>query len=169
MSLKKSFKISTMLNIITKENESLYQLPSKPDQLAFISPKVWGHEEWIVNNAQYCGKKLVFKAGYCCSLHYHKIKEETFYILSGKVFIDIEENGVKKSRIMTPGEIQHIPQGIIHRITALEDAQVIEFSTFHMEDDSYRIIPAGKADLQALGLDPVVIKAMADRPELNSG
>lgn len=136
-----------MINYQKKENEFSYHLPQKPEQLVFISSKIWGHEEWIVNNPQYCGKKLVFKAGYCCSLHYHKIKEETFYILSGKVLIDLEENGIKTKRVMTPGDTQHIPQGTIHRINALTDAEVMEFSTFHMEEDSYRIIPAGKVNL----------------------
>lgn len=141
-----------MIEPTNQNNEKSYHLPLKPEQLVYVSPKVWGHEEWIINNEKYCGKKLVFKAGYCCSLHYHKLKEETFYILSGKVLIDLEENGIKSQRIMTPGDVQHIAIGIIHRITALIDSQVMEFSTFHREDDSYRIIPAGKADLASLSL-----------------
>lgn len=131
--------------------ENKNQQTLKEDQLVYVSPKLWGHEEWIVNNAQYCGKKLVFKGGYSCSLHYHKVKEETFYILSGKVLIDLEDNRIKTTRIMTPGDVQHIPIGLIHRITALIDSHVIEFSTFHMEEDSYRIIPARKVDLKTLG------------------
>ena len=123
----------------------------KIDQLVNFVPKEWGHEEWIINNPQYCGKKLVFKQGYCCSLHYHKIKDETFYILSGKVLIDLEDKGVKTSRLMTPGDVQNIAPGVLHRITAIVPSEVMEFSTFHMDEDSYRVIPSGKVDLKALG------------------
>ena len=43
-------------------------------------PKFWGYEQWFVNNDKYCGKRLLLNRGYQCSVHYHKIKEETFYI-----------------------------------------------------------------------------------------
>ena len=51
--------------------------------------KVWGSEEWIVNRA-YCGKKLILNKGFRCSMHYHKNKDETFYILKGKVLMEID-------------------------------------------------------------------------------
>ena len=57
-----------------------------------IYPKVWGEEHWIVNK-EYCGKKLVLKKGFRCSMHFHKIKDETFYVISGKVLIEL---GTKK-------------------------------------------------------------------------
>ena len=50
----------------------------------FVS-KGWGYEDWIVNTEKYCGKVLFFKKGKKCSWHYHKIKDETFYVQSGKV------------------------------------------------------------------------------------
>ena len=48
-------------------------------------PKGWGYEKWIVNNDKYCGKLLFFEPGKKCSWHYHQLKEETFYIHSGKI------------------------------------------------------------------------------------
>ncbi len=124
--------------------------PVKKDQLAFISPKAWGHEEWIINEAAYCGKKLVFKSGYRCSLHYHKIKDETWYILRGKVLVEIIDGDKKIERIMRQGDVQQIKPGIIHRISALTNSEVIEFSTHHMEEDSYRIELAGKVPADEL-------------------
>ncbi|RPJ56112.1 MAG: cupin domain-containing protein [Dehalococcoidia bacterium] len=104
-----------------------------------IYPKEWGSEHWIVN-LDYCGKKLVLHRGYRCSIHYHKIKEETFYVIKGLVYMEI--NG--QHRVLFPGDKQHIAVGETHRFTGLEDSEMIEFSTHHREDDSYREAPSGK-------------------------
>ena len=50
-------------------------------------PKGWGYEKWIVNNEKYCGKLLFFEKGKKCSWHYHKLKHETFYLHSGKIYL----------------------------------------------------------------------------------
>jgi len=97
--------------------------------------KVWGHEEWIVNNELYCGKLLYLNKDYQCSLHYHKNKDETFYVLTGK--IQLEMNGTKK--ILYPGQSERILPYMKHRFTGMVDSVIIEFSTHHEEDDSYRI------------------------------
>ena len=49
-------------------------------------PKGWGYEKWIVNNEKYCGKLLFFEKGKKCSWHYHKLKHETFYLHSGRIY-----------------------------------------------------------------------------------
>jgi quercetin dioxygenase-like cupin family protein len=121
----------------------------KPDQLVHIAEKEWGHEEWIVNKPEYCGKKLVFNAGFQCSMHQHKIKDETFYIQSGKIILESEYQNNHNIRIMTAGDVMHIPTGMWHRIIAIENSEVLEFSTFHREDDSYRRTSSGRADLSA--------------------
>jgi mannose-6-phosphate isomerase-like protein (cupin superfamily) len=48
-------------------------------------PKSWGYERWMVNNEMYCGKILFFAKNHKCSFHYHKLKDETFYVQSGRV------------------------------------------------------------------------------------
>jgi quercetin dioxygenase-like cupin family protein len=40
---------------------------------------------------------------------------------------------------MSPGDSMHIPVGMIHQMIALEQSELFEFSTFHMDEDSYRI------------------------------
>ena len=50
-------------------------------------PKGWGYEKWIVNNKMYCGKLLFFDEGKRCSWHYHKLKDETFYLQSGRILL----------------------------------------------------------------------------------
>jgi quercetin dioxygenase-like cupin family protein len=124
----------------------------KINQLVGFVEKIWGHEEWIVNNKKYCGKKLVFKKGFRCSMHCHKIKDETFYLLSGKVLLETEQNDIKKSRLMSAGDIQHIAPETFHRITSITNAEIIEFSTLHMEEDSYRIDLSCQVNLKKLQL-----------------
>jgi len=97
-------------------------------------PKVWGAEFWFANNAGYCGKVLSLKKGHRCSFHSHKKKEETFLVVQGKVLMENDEN----TWVMLPGAVQHIPHGLVHRFTGLEDSVIIEASTTHYEDDSYR-------------------------------
>jgi quercetin dioxygenase-like cupin family protein len=104
-----------------------------------IHPKVWGEEHWIVNK-EYCGKKLILKKGYRCSIHWHEIKDEVFYVTKGKVFMEV--NGGE--RVLVQGDKQYVAPGDKHRFSGLEDSELIEFSTTHREDDSYRDEPSGK-------------------------
>lgn len=96
--------------------------------------KVWGSEEWIVNTEEYCGKILNLNKGFRCSMHYHKNKDETFYIIEGKVLL--EHDG--KMKILKTGDIQRIEPGQKHRFTGLKNSKIIEFSTYHEDSDSYR-------------------------------
>ena len=67
----------------------------KPDR----HEKGWGYELWIVNNNLYCGKILHFDKGKKCSWHYHKIKQETFYVQKGKLKIWYGyEDDIKKAK-----------------------------------------------------------------------
>jgi len=127
-------------------------IPAKKDQLVNFVEKAWGHEEWIANNDQYCGKKLVVRKGFRCSMHQHKIKDETFYLESGIMFLEMEFDGETNSRILTPGDVQHVKVGMWHRFTALEDSELFEFSTFHMDSDSYRREDSGQIDLKTINV-----------------
>ena len=103
-----------------------------------IYPKAWGEEHWIVNK-EYCGKRLLLKAGHRCSLHYHKKKDEVFYVTRGAVLMEVGKTTV----IMRPGMKQHIKPLERHRFTGLEDSEIMEFSTTHFEEDSYREASGG--------------------------
>jgi mannose-6-phosphate isomerase-like protein (cupin superfamily) len=127
---------------------------TKPEQLEYVAVKEWGHEEWIANNELYCGKKLVLHAGYQCSMHHHKIKDETFYVQSGKILLEMDLNGSYSRRIMTAGDVQRITPGMWHRFSAIQETEFFEFSTFHQEEDSYRRTVSGKVNWEELGIDP---------------
>ena len=110
-------------------------------------PKGWGFEKWIVNCDKYCGKLLYFVKGKKCSWHYHKIKDEVFYIQSGKILVRYSDEDIMYKHgilmadeiILGPGDNFHIPTGLRHQMEALEDTELFEFSTQHFDSDSYRI------------------------------
>ena len=105
-------------------------------------PKGWGWERWVVNNKEYCGKLLFFNAGKKCSWHYHVLKDEVFYLQSGKMLIKYsEEDDLKSAKelVLNAGDNFHVYRGLRHRMIALEDSELFEFSTQHFDSDSYRV------------------------------
>lgn len=97
-----------------------------------------GDEFWMTNNCLYCGKILRVTEAHQGSKHYHFIKDETFYILSGQILMEVY-GGVK---VMNAGDVLRIEPGTIHRFSNLslgEPAEIIEISTEHSDDDTYRV------------------------------
>ena len=106
-------------------------------------PKGWGYEKWIVNTGDYCGKLLYFEKGKRCSFHYHKLKDETFYLQSGKILLyygETDDLDNARNIILEPGDKFHIYGGLRHQMIAIESSELFEFSTEHFDDDSYRAI-----------------------------
>ncbi len=100
----------------------------------------WGHELWVVNKPAYCGKLLFFRKGHKLSLHYHLIKDETFYLQSGHLRVRLRYQDGKDEMIdMLPGDSMYIPPGLMHEMEGIEDSELFEFSTQHFDDDSYRV------------------------------
>jgi mannose-6-phosphate isomerase len=97
--------------------------------------KPWGHEEIWAQTERYVGKVLVVRAGARLSLQYHRRKEETLYIASGRVRVEVgPAPEALLPQILDPGAILHLPPGTLHRIEALEDARIFEVSTPELED-----------------------------------
>ena len=107
--------------------------------------KGWGYELWIHNSDKYCGKLLFFNKKKKCSWHYHKLKEETFYLQQGRLLLRYgwdEDINKAETLILKPGDSFHVPVGLKHKMTGLLKANIIfEFSTQHFDSDSIRIIP----------------------------
>ena len=107
--------------------------------------KDWGSETWMANNdtEDYCGKLLHIKEGHSSSMHYHMDKHETFYILDGQLMVNLIDtsNGTKRdSIIMSQGETLEINRGQPHQLIAHKgDVTFFEASTFHKDEDSYRV------------------------------
>lgn len=105
--------------------------------------KGWGSEEWIVNNDRYCGKILRVSAGHRGSMHFHKLKHETFYIDDGFMKLEIVDPATGQIYIsdLKPGDSHELPPLTMHRFIATTDVKIIEFSTTHADDDTYRCSP----------------------------
>lgn len=104
-------------------------------------PKGWGHELWLADTPQYCGKLLCFNQGAKFSAHFHDLKNETFYVLKGKVkltWFDLG-NADEITEVLTEGEVIDIPRLCVHQVEALEESVIIEVSTQHLDSDSYRV------------------------------
>ena len=113
---------------------------------AYTVEKVWGHEKWIENNDKYCSKILVLHKGYQCSMHYHKIKDETFLIQSGHVRFELNDKIIH----MREGNFVRIKPGDKHRFTGIEDSVILEISTHHDEEDSYRLSESRAIDIERI-------------------
>jgi mannose-6-phosphate isomerase-like protein (cupin superfamily) len=126
----------------------------RPHRRTFV-PKGWGWEDWIWNGDLYCGKVLFVKQAKECSYHYHKVKDETFLLLEGRVLLvytdsgrrlprDVlevaEEYGKAASVILEPGDVFHVPPLMRHQFRGLRDSRLIEFSTHHDDADSHRLV-----------------------------
>jgi len=105
-----------------------------------VVPKVWGKELWLVNNEKYCSKFLILNKQCRCSYHYHKIKTETFIILSGLVLLNL--NG--ENKLLNPGEKITINPLDKHFFLGLQNSLIQEISTHHENSDSYRDEKSGK-------------------------
>lgn len=92
--------------------------------------KPWGREIWYAHTAHYAGKVLEVKAGQRLSLQKHETKEETLYLLSGKVILTYGD----RTYDWAPGKFVHIPPNTVHRFEAIEDSVLLEVSTPFLDD-----------------------------------
>ena len=89
----------------------------------------------------YCGKLLCFKQGAKFSMHYHMIKDETWYVNEGEFiyrWIDTETAEVIEQKLNVGDTVRQMP-GQPHQLEALTDGVVFEVSTQHFDSDSYRV------------------------------
>jgi hypothetical protein len=106
--------------------------------------KLWGHEIWFANDIAngYCGKLLHINADKGFSMHFHKDKTETFYVLSGNVKLDVVDfkTGRTETAMLMASDVFNVAPELPHQLTAIDGAAVIiEASTYHRDEDSYRL------------------------------
>lgn len=107
--------------------------------------KGWGYEYIFATNNLYCGKLLHFsKAGNKFSMHFHKTKDESWYVQYGSFELRIinTKNGSINTKILNSGDSIRIKPLVVHQLIALEDdSEVIEVSTADSDEDNYRVMP----------------------------
>jgi len=96
--------------------------------------KPWGHEKIFAETDKYVGKILHINEGEQLSLQYHEIKDETIYVATGQMELEIKEGDELVKHVMNPGDSRHIKPGTVHRMRALSTCDVFEVSTPHLDD-----------------------------------
>jgi mannose-6-phosphate isomerase-like protein (cupin superfamily) len=99
--------------------------------------KPWGHELWWARTERYVGKILHVKKGESLSLQYHRVKDETILIQSGRLLFETRaagEEGELRKIEMNPGDVFHITPGTLHRMTGITDCDILEVSTPELDD-----------------------------------
>lgn len=113
--------------------------------------KPWGKEIWLELNEFYCYKRIYINAGSQTSYHYHEVKTETNFIVSGKAEVWLEnDEGIVEKTIMEEGESFTVLPPRKHRVVAITDTILQEVSTpevddvIRLEDDTNR--PDGRLE-----------------------
>jgi mannose-6-phosphate isomerase-like protein (cupin superfamily) len=110
----------------------LDQFATEPEKV----DKPWGHELIWAKTEHYAGKLLFVNAGQSLSLQFHKVKDEAWYVLSGRAQLELGGMGERmlKSEVVGPGAAFHVVPGTVHRVTAVEDTTILEVSTPQLDD-----------------------------------
>ena len=88
----------------------------------------------FAENERYAGKILHLDAGHCLSLQYHERKDETLYVLSGEVRLQVGSDGSLEDVLLKPGEAFRIRPGVRHRMSAESPADLVEVSSPELDD-----------------------------------
>jgi len=113
------------------------------ERLPLHVDKPWGSELWWAVTDHYVGKILLVRAGHRLSVQYHERKDETSYVLSGRVLVHKgpSPHDLASTEMRVGDRWRNLP-GEVHTIEALEDCEVLEVSTPELDDvvrlrDSY--------------------------------
>ncbi|WP_286239988.1 N-acetylneuraminate synthase family protein [Neptuniibacter halophilus] len=86
-----------------------------------------------VMNRQYCKKLIILLPGQQHPEHLHKRKDETFYVLSGEITVNLDG----KAQQLKSGEMITVPAHTQHSFSSETGAVFEEISTRHFQDDSF--------------------------------
>ena len=98
--------------------------------------KPWGYELIWALTGDYAGKVLFVRAGHSLSLQFHREKDESWYIQSGRAKLELGSSGdaVLTEEVIAAGASFRFRPGTVHRVTALEDTTILEVSTPELDD-----------------------------------
>ena len=107
--------------------------------------KGWGMEIIWATNDQYCGKIMLFdKKGAKFSMHFHKEKDETWFVNSGQFILRYIDTATATTCevILKEGDVWRNPPLQPHQLEALQpNSMIFEVSTPDSVEDNYRIAP----------------------------
>ncbi len=111
-----------------KTGEACASVPVRVD-------KPWGHELIWAHTDRYVGKILHIDAGHALSYQFHRVKDETIYVLSGTLRLHYAHGDEPSTMLeLGPGSVFHVPTGLRHRFEAVDDVDLLEASTPELDD-----------------------------------
>ena len=99
--------------------------------------KPWGVEQTIAKNKHYSARILRINMGHRISKHYHIVKDETIYVMRGRLMLETVEDGIDDTRILKSGAVFRIKPNTIHRFCAYCncDVKILEISGAKVDDE----------------------------------
>jgi quercetin dioxygenase-like cupin family protein len=93
---------------------------------AIVEPSAWGPHEWLSRAgltaaAQLQLVRVTMPPGKGHAFHLHPAMEEIIYVVSGRA----EQWVDRASRLLGPGEVAHIPKGVVHATYNTTDSGLI--------------------------------------------
>jgi mannose-6-phosphate isomerase-like protein (cupin superfamily) len=105
--------------------------------------KGWGSEFIWTTNDKYCGKMMNFNPGAKFSMHFHKDKDETWHVISGKFivrYIDTKDASIHEKELNVY-DTWHNPPCMPHQLICIDAGTIVEVSTPDSVEDNYRVMP----------------------------
>jgi mannose-6-phosphate isomerase-like protein (cupin superfamily) len=105
--------------------------------------KGWGFEDIWVSNDHYCSKFMEFKTGSKFSMHFHKEKIETWYVMTGEFLVHWinTKDATKDSVALKAGDVWHNDALFPHQVECIQAGVILEVSTPDSVEDNYRVLP----------------------------
>ena len=110
-----------------------------------IVEKIWGEEYILPHTDGYTTKFMKVKPGGRCSIHFHRIKNETFVLVAGELIVAyFTQEGEEVQKLMkNPFDSLILPKCTPHTFfvqsNTSQPAFFIESSTADLPSDSYRL------------------------------
>lgn len=97
----------------------------------------------FATNDKYCGKLLVFNEGAMFSMHFHAVKDETWYVQNGEFIVKYINtlNAEMKEQRLTAGDVWRNEPNEPHQLICIRPGTIIEVSTPDSVEDNYRVLP----------------------------
>lgn len=97
--------------------------------------KPGGGEITYAHTHRYAGKILRVRAGQSLSVQFHRAKDETSYLFSGRLLVSQGADAASTvARELCQGAVWRSEPGVVHSIEALEDSLILEVSTPELDD-----------------------------------
>ena len=98
--------------------------------------KPWGAELVWAQTDKYIAKFLTIEPGEKLSRQYHKVKDETIYVLSGELAVEIGKGDDIENFLMMPKTAFRVEPMMVHRFSCngSQKCILVEVSTPEMDD-----------------------------------